>query len=181
MKNKSRGYNSPISGKKYVGFALNGSLRNQGYVGQDSISRKSIKTPFKGNYPVGHGGHLGLYNVTPIFSCYNCSNDPAIIKRSTMNNLGHVNSSLLNKNDNNVMVPSTEKNTAGNYISSQSDYIQSLRATEGSCDTATTLTKISNCNNNTKCGGYSKQLTSVSSGDYMGSIIYKKKCVSVQA
>lgn len=30
MKNKSRGYNKPISGKQYVGFALNGTFKKSG-------------------------------------------------------------------------------------------------------------------------------------------------------
>ena len=189
MKNKSRGYNAPISGRKYVGFALNGSLRSQGYVGQDSIGRKYIKTPFKGNYPIGHGGHLGTYFVNPIYSCSNCANDPSIIKKSTMNNLGHINSYKTDKidktdNNDNVTVPSTEVNTVGNYISSQSDYIEQLKIIEGSCvgnNTGNNI-NISNCSNNNNvkknCGSYSKTLTSVSSGDYMNSIMYKKiKCV----
>jgi hypothetical protein len=173
MKNKSRGYNTPISGKQYVGFALNGTLRNQGYIGQTSLSHKLIKTPFKGNYPVGHGGHLGKYVVNTIFSCSSCSNDPTVIKKSTMNNLGHIYSSLLyptNKSCGCVNpVVSTES-----YIDGQDEYIQSIR-TKTACDTDNT--KIKTCNN-TNCASYSKVLTSVSSGDYMNSLIYKKKCIS---
>jgi hypothetical protein len=185
MKNKSRGYNNPISGINHTGFALNGTLRNQGYIGQDSISRKYIRTPFKGNTPVGHGGHLGSYPVTIIFSCSGCSNDPTIIKKSTMNNLGHIYSSILyptNKSKcigQTVSSPSTHENTAGSYISSQTDYIQTLRTTKDpSCiSSSSDLPKINNCNNNNKCGSYSKLLTSISSGDYMNFILYNKKCV----
>lgn len=185
MKNKSRGYNHPISGFNYVGFALNGSLRNQGYVGQGSIGRVYIRTPFKGNYPVGHGGYLGRYYVNPIISCSSCSNDPSIVKKSTMNNLGHINSSLLYPTDKGeCVVPivsntSIEENTAGNYISSQSEYVQVLQKTTAgvSCDTSD-VKKVNNCNNNKTCGTYSKQIAPISSGDYMSSIIYKKKCIT---
>ena len=193
MKNKSRGYNNPISGIKNGGFALNGTLRNQGYVGQDSLSRKYIRTPFKGNYPVGNGGHLGKYYVNKIYSCSNCLNDPTIIKKSTMSNLGHINSSLLYPTTckGGCVVPivstkSTEETTAGNYISSQSDYIESIRTIGSSCiDSDSEIPKINSCNNsnnnnnkNNKCGSYSKSLSPFSQGDYMSSVIYKKKCIT---
>ena len=186
MKNKSRGYNNPISGKKYTGFSLNGSLRSQGYVGQDSISRKSIKTPFKGNYPVGNGGHLGSYNINPIFSCSECVNDPSIIKKSTVDNLGYI-SNIKSKNIiPAVLMTSIQENTVGNYISSQSDYIQILRTTRDASSSSckdSDLPKIATCNNNTsnknkKCGSYAKPLATISAGDYMNFIIYNKKCVS---
>jgi hypothetical protein len=192
MKNKSRGYNRPISGQKNVGFALNGTLRSQGYVGQDSISHKVIKTPFKGNYPVGHGGHLGKYVVNKISSSYSSSNDPNIIKKSTMNNLGHIFSSLL--------YPTTKKNCCvfpivskqsikggggGGHIVQQTEYIKSLQTDIVACNdnNSSIINKASNNNNNnnnnnTNCKGYFKHLSSFSSGDYMSSIIYKKKCIS---
>jgi len=183
MKNKSRGYNKPISGKQYVGFALNGTLRNQGYVGQESTSRKIIKTPFKGNYPVGHGGHLGKYVVNTIFSC-NSSNDPNIIKKSTKNNIGHIYSSLL--------YPTSKCSINTNTIAKdppiikQSDYIKSLRMND-SCDNSNTSevkTILNNGNTGSKvsggpsCGNYAKHTSSLSSGEYMSALIYKKNCIS---
>jgi hypothetical protein len=193
MKNKSRGYNTPISAR---GFALNGALRSQGYIGQTSFRHRYIKTPFKGNYPVGHGGCLGTYVVNPIFACTQATNDATIIKTSTMNNLGHIKSSLLHPTDKckevvpAILLTTIQENKAGNYVSSESDYIKTLvtnvdrAALDISCNPIEP--KLYSCNNNNKkttnknnnCGNYSKTLTSVSSGDYMNSIIYNKKCVS---
>lgn len=45
-----------------VGFSVNGSHRNLGYVGKSYKMSKS-GTPFKGNYAVGHGGSGGNYNT----------------------------------------------------------------------------------------------------------------------
>ncbi len=36
-------------------FSLNGTTRNQGYIGQTSLSRTIIKTPMKGVSVRGHG------------------------------------------------------------------------------------------------------------------------------
>ena len=197
MKNKSRGYNKPISGKQYVGFALNGTLRNQGYIGQDSLSHKLIKTPFKGNYPVGHGGHLGKYPVTKIFSCSSCFNDPSVVKKSTMNNLSHIYSILPSRNNPIVAEKSIDTNKAGNYVVQQEEYINFLTSKVASCSTADEDKKNKNVNNNNNnnnnnntnnnnnknnnnkdCGSYAKMVSSISYSDYIRSLIYKKKCVS---
>ena len=94
MKRKSRGFNTPISGHGKDGFSLNGGYRNQGWVGQTSISRPAHKTLFKGTEPVGHGGHLGDYAVSILpGSC--CLNDSSVIKPSTLNTKGHIESNML--------------------------------------------------------------------------------------
>lgn len=161
-------------------------LRNQGYVGQESTSRKIIKTPFKGNYPVGHGGHLGKYVVKTIFSCNN-SNDPNIVKKSTKNNLGHIYSSLLypTTNPGKCCMSSIVKDTPI-FNFKQSDYIKSLRMND-SCDNSNTSevkTILNNGNTGSKinggpsCGNYAKHTSSLSSGEYMSALIYKKNCIS---
>ena len=43
-----------------VGFSLNGSHRNIGYIGKESKFSKN-GTPFRGIHPFGWGGHLGRY------------------------------------------------------------------------------------------------------------------------
>lgn len=44
-------------------FSLNGTRRNQGYIGQTSLSRTIIKTPMKGSTYRGHGGCCGKYEA----------------------------------------------------------------------------------------------------------------------
>jgi len=51
-----------------VGFSLNGTHRNVGYVGKTYQMSKS-GTPFKGQYPVGSGGVNGTYpSKSPVFN-----------------------------------------------------------------------------------------------------------------
>ena len=69
-------------------FSLNGTLRNQGYIGQTSSSRNLVKTPMLGNTAKGHGGLNGAYKQSPIVveSSLFTTNDPLSIKPS----VGHV-------------------------------------------------------------------------------------------
>jgi hypothetical protein len=51
-----------------VGFSLNGSHRNVGYIGKSSAMSKN-GTSFKGTQPVGCGGHFGTYATPePVFN-----------------------------------------------------------------------------------------------------------------
>ena len=61
MKRKSQRFEYPISGKKNKGFSLNGTFRNQGWVGQTSLSRSIPKTPMRNGAPQGHGGCCGEF------------------------------------------------------------------------------------------------------------------------
>ena len=77
------------------GFSLNGSYRNQGYVGQTSLSRSLPRTPMKGNIPRGHGGCCGTYNITPIVqSGVTSTEDNTVIKLSVMNTMGMLDTRL---------------------------------------------------------------------------------------
>ena len=48
-------YNNMSVGNTH-GFSINGTHRNQGYVGQTSLSRSLPRTLMKGNAVRGHGG-----------------------------------------------------------------------------------------------------------------------------
>lgn len=76
-----------ISGRGADGFSLVGGYRNQGWVGQTSLSRSIIRTPFRGDIPKGHGGTGGAYQVVTVDGTC-CVNDPAIIKRPNMTTEG---------------------------------------------------------------------------------------------
>jgi hypothetical protein len=81
-----------ISGEKAAphGFSLNGGYRNIGGVGRFSLIGSTTRTRFRGTEPVGHGGHAGKYPVT-IYNSGTCSaNDSSIIKRSSKNNAGMI-------------------------------------------------------------------------------------------
>lgn len=67
-------------------FSLNGTHRNQGFIGQTSLSRSLPRTPMKGATPKGHGGCCGFYPKKIIVqSAVNSTEDPTVIKQSSVN------------------------------------------------------------------------------------------------
>ena len=97
LKRKSRHYKARISGQGKDGFSLNGGHRNQGWVGQGVRGRSLTGTPYRGVAPMGNGGHLGRYvkKISNRSGSQCCTNDSSIIKRSTMNNMGRIDSSFI--------------------------------------------------------------------------------------
>ena len=89
MKNKSQRYLSVVSGRGGEGFSIVGGRRNQGWVGQDNLGRHLVRTCFRGTEPIGHGGNNEKYVRSIISNAgFCCTNDPSIIKRSTMTTSG---------------------------------------------------------------------------------------------
>ena len=73
------------------GFSLNGTHRNQGYVGQTSLSRSLPRTLMKGNTPKGHGGCCGQYYMGPIVqSGVTSLEDSTVVKKSSLNTHGMI-------------------------------------------------------------------------------------------
>ena len=89
LKKKTQTKYNNMSATK-VGFSLNGTLRNQGYVGQDSIGRSFNKTITRNNVPHGHGGCCGTYDTKKMLkpSSIFCLNDATVIKSTVMNTKG---------------------------------------------------------------------------------------------
>jgi hypothetical protein len=94
LKRKSRRFQARISGQGNKGFSLQGGHRNQGWVGQGTRGRSLTGTPFRGVTARGAGGHYGRYPriINNKGAC--CTNDPSIVKRSTMNTPGHIDSTV---------------------------------------------------------------------------------------
>jgi hypothetical protein len=91
LKNKSSvKYNNMSVGEPQ--FSLNGGFRSQGWVGQTMLSRSLPRTLMKGNVPRGHGGCCGKFqNNNIIQSGVTSLNDPNIIKKSSLNTMGMIN------------------------------------------------------------------------------------------
>ena len=92
LKKKSR-HNpriDPISGQGHKGFSLNGGYRNIGAVGQFRMISNTTRTPFKGADPMGNGGCCGKYYNKPLNSGSCCTNDNMIIKKSSLNTSGMI-------------------------------------------------------------------------------------------
>jgi hypothetical protein len=197
MKRKSRGYNNPVSGQGTQGFSLNGGYRNQGWVGQTSISRPVHRTLFKGTNPVGHGGHSGEYNVSVQSGSMCSANDSNIIKRSTLTTKGHIDSTVTHPTTlyNTTCIDGTCHQDTVKYIdplqSSQEIYIKNLSDKTATCVVEKTTSGVYNCpieNKNAAShfiGGkkivvtpYSKNVSSLTYGEYIRSLLFKKKCLS---
>jgi len=92
LKKKSR-HNpriDPISGQGRNGFSLNGGYRNIGAVGQFRMISNTTRTPFKGTVAMGNGGSGGTYYNKPLNSGSCCTNDNLIIKKSSLNTSGMI-------------------------------------------------------------------------------------------
>lgn len=79
-------YNNNSVGTK---FSINGTYRNQGYVGQTSLSRTLIHTPKTGTTPQGHGSCCNTYSVQDIKNSSCCSTEQNhVIKSSVLSTSG---------------------------------------------------------------------------------------------
>ena len=94
LKRNSRRFKAPISGRGRNGFSLCGGTRNQGWVGQGVRGRALGGTPFRGTVPMGNGGCCGKYVVNVVNSAACCTNDAAIIKKTSINQPGYISRSL---------------------------------------------------------------------------------------
>ena len=82
-------YNNMSVGEKQ--FSLNGTHRNQGFVGQTSLSRSLPRSLMKGDTLRGHGGCCGTYLIKPIVqSAVKTTEDSSIVKSSVMNTQGMI-------------------------------------------------------------------------------------------
>jgi len=73
-----------------IGFSLNGTRRNQGYVGQTSHGRALSFTPMKSNVPRGHGGCCDTYKNSIVSPNICCLNDSSVVKTSSINTNGYI-------------------------------------------------------------------------------------------
>ena len=143
-------YNNMSVGAK-TGFSLNGTLRNQGYVGQTSLSRSLPRTLMKGNVVKGHGGCCGKFLQTPIVqSGVTSLNDPSIVKPSVLGTHGMINTHYRWMRRGQPFIAVKPDTT--NNLNTQEDYITRLKKN--------TIKEVDDCNSNTeiqcvtKCNNY---------------------------
>ena len=173
MKRKSRGYNSPISAN---GFSLNGGLRNVGIMGQTNLMRSNTR-------------------------CF--ADDASVIKRSTKNTLGHLESAFNHPICDNGKCPigpivkqyTPENQSQGVYIENLTriQYKEQKDCPNNDIDTATgkitagTIKCAGDCDLTTYIGGrkilrvnYMKDLNlDRSSEEYMRTKLMQKKCIDL--
>jgi len=129
-------------------FSLNGGYRNQGWVGQTSLSRSLPSTPMRGAVARGHGGCCGTYRVTPIVeSAVRSTNDPNVIKPSSINTLG-----LLSTKYRWIRRPQPFTSVKSDYnhnLNSQGDYVSQIEkcAINNTIKEPTTIKTCATCVN----------------------------------
>jgi len=100
LKKKSRAlYRNLSVGSKNGGFSINGTRRNQGYIGRGVVGLHYPRTLMRGNVARGYGGCCGRYLRTPIVTDPICNpsnngntsnNDPKYVKSSVLSERGQI-------------------------------------------------------------------------------------------
>jgi hypothetical protein len=165
LKRKSRSNKrfAPISGRGSEGFSLNGGHRSHGGIGEFRLISNTTRTPYKGTIPKGNGGNNGKYYNNPLNSGSCCNNDPSIIKKSSMNTAGMIDTKYkwTKSKYPNYWVQQTTSST--NIQHDQGTYIKKLKNKYGSvvayniqkgsdCDNGNSSSNQTTTANNSSCG-----------------------------
>ena len=144
------------------GFSLNGTHRNQGYVGQTSLSRSLSRTLMKGNVVRGHGGCCGTYNITPIVqSGVTTTENSRVIKASVLSTKGMLRKRLL-CNPCNVVKPDSNLNA-----NTQGELITRKEKECLACDTSNNSSCTSSCGKPCICTKPERTYMHLSSSDHV--------------
>jgi hypothetical protein len=114
-------YNNSSVGQKQ--FSINGTTRNQGYIGQTSLSRSLIHTPLKNTVPRGYGGCCSVAQRN-IKASEICSlEDNTVVKPSVLSTKGLLATRYrwINRPFPNAVVKNMDS------INDQTDYIARLK------------------------------------------------------
>ena len=123
LKKKSQTlYNNMSVGQKQ--FSINGTTRNQGYVGQTSLSRSLIHTPHKGLDARGHGGCCVNTNQDIKASETFSLEDNTVVKKSSLSTRGML--ATKNRWINRPFPNAVVKTNAG-AINDQTSFIERLK------------------------------------------------------
>ncbi len=159
-------------------FSLNGGHRSQGYVGQTNLSRSLPRTLWRGGAMRNSGGCSGTFTSNSIISAVNSTEDPSVIKESSINTLGLIHEKyawIFRPQPYTSVKPDVNQN-----INDQGQRLRILRngviKDANSCyevkttdNTGSCATSSDSLNNNKKCT-YSKpesDYVAMSQGEYM--------------
>jgi hypothetical protein len=126
------------------GFSLNGGYRNQGFVGQTSLSRSLPRTLMKGNTMRGHGGCCGFYPMTPVVqSAVISTENNSVIKPSVLGTDGMLDTKY--RWINRPFPYATVKPDTTSNLNTQGDFIFTLKRNiinkTALCDISKNITK----------------------------------------
>lgn len=177
-------YNNSSVGEEH--FSLNGTRRNQGYVGQDTRGRYLSRTLMRDGAPRGHGGCCGTYDSKMLSTSICSLNDTSIIKPSAMNNLGQLMTRYkwINSGKGTVKVDSNQDTYSSNSytIKIRNRNIQEAdTCTEPSVKPPVCKSDVPMSRNTLECN-ITKDITTIEGGPAMDSSLYVlglgKKCTS---
>lgn len=167
-------------------FSINGGTRNQGWIGQTSLSRTVNRTLFRDGCPRGAGGLFGHFPISNVISSdINTTENSSVIKKSVLSTYGQLETEYRPE----MFI--TVKPDSNNNLNNQSYYIQNLKiktvSTVNNCDISGNSLKekgCSKCYNTTT--NYNNQInnpptvitkdgsTVISAGDYITNL--QNKC-----
>jgi hypothetical protein len=118
-KTQSKYNNSSVGGPH---FSLHGTHRNQGYIGQTSLSRSLPRTLAGGAYNKGHGGCCGTYTdlESPVVSAVSSTEDSRVVKSAVLSSKGMMAKRLR-------CCEPTVKPDNSTSLNSQSSYLEYLK------------------------------------------------------
>ena len=131
-------------------FSLNGTHRNQGYVGQTSLSRFTSRTLVRNGGLRNHGGCCGTFSIgQPVFSGITTTEDSNVVKNSVLSNDGMMQTKyrwIRRPQPYSVVKPDSNHN-----VNSQSDHIviirnDTIREAASCYAVAECPTEVSDCN-----------------------------------
>lgn len=130
LKRKTQAKYNNMSVNSEDGFSLNGTRRSQGYIGQTTQSRSLPRTLMRDGVPRGHGGCCGTFVKYPIItSAVTSLNDPNIVKPSTINTLGMLETKYYLR----LYHEPSVKPDANQNINTENQYIKNLAKTTIKC------------------------------------------------
>jgi hypothetical protein len=128
-------------------FSLNGTHRNQGYVGQTSLSRFTSRSLVRNGGLRNHGGCCGTFDIgRPVLSGINTTEDSSVVKDSVLTNDGMIQTKYrwINRPQPYAVV----KNDNNHNVNDQSNYITNLSNRVVSSVNSTY--KVQNCSDGTQ-------------------------------
>lgn len=188
---KYQRYFKPISHEQ---FSTAGTMRTQGRIGQTSLSRSIVRTPFRGELPIGYGGSNSEYDVNIVYSCNNSSPSNG---QASLTTKGHILSRFINPStvfnsncDNHNCGSSQTVKNFNPLEHSHSIYLRKLKVINVSqtAEATPTLNKSagSDCDNIYMLGTRKKSRNSyhkdgctgaISSGTYNESTLLRNNCL----
>ena len=183
------------------GFSTVGGYRNLPNVGHVNLGASRVRTPFRGNFPIGNGGLGEPYTISVLGGSNCCSNNPNVIKKASLNTKGMLATRFKrqwNPTTQSFDCPRVMFNSTYPYTWVQSEYkdftsgthTKNLGIASAECVTSKTDSGSFSCNDDKLCRKvrragsqlicptpFSKIIHPTSSSEYMRSKLMKSKCL----